>query len=63
MAAVRKAFSFGTDLWDPSQRFETSWLLPPLVLFAARLAFVSFQSSPYTTYPTQAGRLRNSASH
>ncbi|CZS98825.1 uncharacterized protein RAG0_07383 [Rhynchosporium agropyri] len=27
---------FGTDLWDPSHRFETSWLLPPWVLFAIR---------------------------
>ncbi|KEZ42366.1 hypothetical protein SAPIO_CDS5542 [Scedosporium apiospermum] len=34
--AVRNAFSFGTDLWDPSSRFETSWLFPPLVLFAFR---------------------------
>ncbi|KAH6702891.1 hypothetical protein DL95DRAFT_174479 [Leptodontidium sp. 2 PMI_412] len=29
-------FKFGTDLWDPSHRFETSWLLPPWILFAIR---------------------------
>ena len=44
MAAVRKAFSFGKDLWDPSQRFETSWFLPPLALGIARLGFVSLLS-------------------
>lgn len=60
MAAVRKAFSFGTDLWDPSQRFETSWLLPPLALFAARLAFVSPLSPRDTSHAT--GR-REVASH
>lgn len=27
---------FGRDIWDPSHRFETSWLLPPWVLFAIR---------------------------
>ncbi|KAH8597550.1 hypothetical protein B0O99DRAFT_650909 [Bisporella sp. PMI_857] len=27
---------FGTDIWDPSHRFETSWLLPPWVLFGIR---------------------------
>ncbi|KAK0391613.1 hypothetical protein NLU13_1113 [Sarocladium strictum] len=27
---------FGDDLWDPSHRFETSWLLPPWLLFACR---------------------------
>lgn len=33
-------FSFGSDLWDPSHRFETSWLLPPWILFAIRAAIV-----------------------
>ncbi|PBP23015.1 hypothetical protein BUE80_DR006123 [Diplocarpon rosae] len=33
---ISQAFSFGTDLWDPSYRFETSWLLPPWVLFGIR---------------------------
>ncbi|KAH6663211.1 hypothetical protein B0J14DRAFT_495113 [Halenospora varia] len=27
---------FGTDLWDQSHRFETSWLLSPWALFACR---------------------------
>ncbi|TVY59692.1 hypothetical protein LSUE1_G009123, partial [Lachnellula suecica] len=31
-------FRFGTDIWDPSHRFETSWLLPPWGLFACRAA-------------------------
>ncbi|CRK02934.1 hypothetical protein BN1723_008806 [Verticillium longisporum] len=29
-------FRFDRDLWDPSNRFETSWLLSPWVLFACR---------------------------
>ncbi|CAJ2499940.1 Uu.00g027930.m01.CDS01 [Anthostomella pinea] len=29
-------FRFGTDLWDPSHRFETSWLVSPYVLFVLR---------------------------
>ncbi|PMD16367.1 hypothetical protein NA56DRAFT_316168 [Hyaloscypha hepaticicola] len=32
------ALKFGTDLWDPSHRFETSWLLTPWVLFGCRAA-------------------------
>ncbi|KAI1852066.1 hypothetical protein JX265_008129 [Neoarthrinium moseri] len=35
-----KAFRFGDDQWDPTHRFETSWLLPPYLLFACR-AFIS----------------------
>ncbi|KAI0126429.1 hypothetical protein BJ170DRAFT_405735 [Xylariales sp. AK1849] len=34
-----RAFKFGDDLWDPSHRYETSWLLPPYVLFAFRAIF------------------------
>ncbi|KAF4422912.1 hypothetical protein COL154_004694 [Colletotrichum chrysophilum] len=30
------AFRFGNDLWDPSYRFETSWLLSPYLLAACR---------------------------
>ncbi|KAL1836733.1 hypothetical protein VTJ49DRAFT_4725 [Mycothermus thermophilus] len=30
------AFRFGTDRWDPTHRFETSWLLSPWALFACR---------------------------
>ena len=41
MATSRfQALKFGHDLWDPSHRFETSWLLPPWVLFAVRALIV-----------------------
>ncbi|KAL2138316.1 hypothetical protein VTI28DRAFT_6990 [Corynascus sepedonium] len=33
---VGQAFKFGTDPWDPTHRFETSWLLSPWVLFICR---------------------------
>ncbi|KAK8122423.1 hypothetical protein PG984_011093 [Apiospora sp. TS-2023a] len=33
---MAKAFKFGDDLWDPSHRFETSWLVSPYVLFGCR---------------------------
>ncbi|KAK5992472.1 hypothetical protein PT974_05879 [Cladobotryum mycophilum] len=36
VSRLKEAFSFGTDLWDPSQRFETSWLLSPWLLFICR---------------------------
>ncbi|KAK3330133.1 hypothetical protein B0H66DRAFT_46881 [Apodospora peruviana] len=36
---VPKAFALGTDIWDPSHRFETSWLLPPWLLFFCRALF------------------------
>ncbi|KAM7222556.1 hypothetical protein V8F06_002050 [Rhypophila decipiens] len=35
----RRAFAFGTDAWDPSHRFETSWLLSPWLLFSLRALF------------------------
>jgi len=38
---IKSAFTLGKDLWDPSQRFETSWFLPPWALFAFRALFVS----------------------
>lgn len=41
MPAYSRAFKFGVDLWDPSHRFETSWILPPWVLFGIRAA-ISF---------------------
>ncbi|KFA76456.1 hypothetical protein S40288_06498 [Stachybotrys chartarum IBT 40288] len=34
--AFKKVFSFGGDLWDPSYRFVTSWLIGPWLLFACR---------------------------
>ncbi|OAQ76500.1 alpha beta hydrolase fold-1 protein [Purpureocillium lilacinum] len=39
MARVRGVFSFGSGPWDPSHRFETSWLLSPWLLFAVRALF------------------------
>ncbi|KAK4673360.1 hypothetical protein QC763_111260 [Podospora pseudopauciseta] len=33
---ARNPFKFGTDLWDPSHRFETSWILSPWALFFCR---------------------------
>ncbi|KAG6003040.1 hypothetical protein E4U21_002429 [Claviceps maximensis] len=40
MTALDKArgvFSLGTNRWDPTHRFETSWLFSPWVLFGIRL--------------------------
>ncbi|RMJ13270.1 hypothetical protein CDV36_007044 [Fusarium kuroshium] len=34
--APKNPFRFGDGLWDPSNRFETSWLLNPWLLFAFR---------------------------
>ncbi|PNY24920.1 Uncharacterized protein TCAP_05141 [Tolypocladium capitatum] len=34
--ALKDVFSFGSGLWDPSHRFETSWLLGPWLLFLCR---------------------------
>ncbi|KAK4105363.1 hypothetical protein N658DRAFT_416796 [Parathielavia hyrcaniae] len=31
-----RPFRFGTDVWDPTHRFETSWLLSPWLLFFCR---------------------------
>lgn len=33
---IKTPFRFTTDLWDPSNRFETSWLIGPWPLFAIR---------------------------
>ncbi|KAI0107878.1 hypothetical protein GGR51DRAFT_515417 [Nemania sp. FL0031] len=33
---MARIFGFGKDLWDPSHRFQTSWLVPPYVLFGIR---------------------------
>ncbi|KAI0003447.1 hypothetical protein F4779DRAFT_630724 [Xylariaceae sp. FL0662B] len=33
---MARVFAFGTDPWDPSHRFQTSWLVSPYVLFALR---------------------------
>ncbi|KAG8410686.1 hypothetical protein J3459_016974 [Metarhizium acridum] len=34
--AFKAVFSFGTEPFDPTNRFETSWLLPPWMLLACR---------------------------
>ncbi|KAI0096327.1 hypothetical protein F4776DRAFT_651731 [Hypoxylon sp. NC0597] len=34
-----RVLAFGTDPWDPTYRFETSWLIPPYALFALRALF------------------------
>ncbi|KAK4454827.1 hypothetical protein QBC34DRAFT_392723 [Podospora aff. communis PSN243] len=34
-----RPFSFGTDRWDPTHRFETSWLISPWALFFCRALF------------------------
>lgn len=50
-------FKFGTDLWDPSHRFETSWLLPPWILFAIRAAIVRPFPSSDTIHTRQIGNM------
>lgn len=35
-----RPFKFGTDAWDPTHRFETSWLLSPWLLFFCRALIV-----------------------
>lgn len=37
-----RVLAFGTDPWDPTNRFFTSWLISPYVLAALRGLFVSF---------------------
>ncbi|KAK5634827.1 hypothetical protein RRF57_010540 [Xylaria bambusicola] len=34
---MARLFAFDTGLWDPSHRFQTSWLVPPYILGAIRL--------------------------
>lgn len=45
---IANHFKFGTDTFDPTHRFETSWLLPPWALFAVRALIVSTRSSTNT---------------
>lgn len=42
--SLKTIFSFGSDLWDPSNRFETSWFLSPWALFACRALIVRSSS-------------------
>lgn len=39
MVRLENPFKLGKDLWDPSHRYETSWLLPPYALAACRAIF------------------------
>lgn len=40
MVRFNNPLKFGHDLWDPSHRYETSWLLPPYALAAMRATIV-----------------------
>ncbi|KAK1757373.1 hypothetical protein QBC47DRAFT_296340 [Echria macrotheca] len=42
MARGAAAFKFGTDAWDPTHRFETSWLISPWALFVFRALFALY---------------------
>ncbi|KAL2755073.1 hypothetical protein ACRALDRAFT_1057769 [Sodiomyces alcalophilus JCM 7366] len=42
MSKWLNGFRFDKDPWDPSHRFETSWLLSPWLLFACRALFSIF---------------------
>ncbi|PSR87410.1 hypothetical protein BD289DRAFT_354713, partial [Coniella lustricola] len=59
---LENPLKFGSDLWDPSHRFETSWLLPPYVLCAIRATFGVYgilvnliQVGYYCTHPATYG--------
>ncbi|POR35484.1 hypothetical protein TPAR_04302 [Tolypocladium paradoxum] len=52
---LRGVFSFGSGLWDPSHRFETSWLLGPWLLFLCRALIVS--PPPLLSSPRDSRRL------
>ncbi|CAN8100938.1 unnamed protein product [Discula destructiva] len=62
MISLSNPLKFGTDLWDPSHRYETSWLLPPYALAALRatlgcygLFVLLFQSGWYCTHASEGG--------
>lgn len=44
-STIFRAFKFSTEVWDPSHRFETSWLLTPWMLFAVRATIVCIDPS------------------
>ncbi len=41
-----QSLKFGTDVWDPTHRYETSWLLTPVQFFLFRMMLVSNAPSP-----------------
>lgn len=62
MVQFQNPFKFGTDLWDPSHRYETSWLIPPYALCAIRAIFglygivtELFIAGWYCTHPSAGG--------
>ncbi|KAK2597122.1 hypothetical protein N8I77_012989 [Diaporthe amygdali] len=62
MVRFQNPLKFGKDLWDPSHRYETSWLLPPYALCACRAVFglygifvELFASGWYCTHPSYGG--------
>ncbi|KAG8163436.1 hypothetical protein KVR01_006733 [Diaporthe batatas] len=62
MVRLQNPFKLGDDLWDPSHRYETSWLLPPYALAACRAVFglygifvELFSSGWYCTHPSLGG--------
>lgn len=59
LGKVKTAFSFGTTPFDPTHRFETSWLVSPYVLFAIRALLVRPPPNP-TTPPSQTNPRRPS---
>lgn len=49
MGAVLRSFTFGHDIWDPAERFVSSWILPAAALGALRLVFVSSPRARHAT--------------
>ncbi|TLD33106.1 hypothetical protein PspLS_01337 [Pyricularia sp. CBS 133598] len=50
-------FAFGKDEFDPTNRFVTSWILPPWVLFACRLLFGLYAlTTQFVSIGTQVAR-------
>lgn len=45
LKALVASFELGHDLWDPSHRFETSWLLTPWALFYCRALIVRIHAT------------------
>jgi hypothetical protein len=54
MSALRRIFWFGGDIFDPSHRYETSWLVSPWVLFGIRAFIVSISFQTHPKFPQSA---------
>ena len=46
---------FGNDVWDPSHRFETSWLFTPWVLFYLRAGIVCYYQKSLKSFRCKGG--------